>query len=259
MSKTDLAGRNPNATIISAAPLTEWQRVANAFTAPSKTFQDIQRGNRSWWLPFIILSLVSYLLFAVIMNRVGMGQVVDNQIRMSPSAADRISALTSEQQAMGRKISIGITEGVFAASPLLTLGGLALLSLGLVGTLNFGFGGRASFGSIYAVWFYAWLPSIVKPVLGMIVVFAGMPPEAFNIKNFAPTNVGAFLDPLETNHALYALASSVDIVTIWCMVLLAMGATTVAGVKRSHGYMAVFGWWTIFVVVRVIWAAAVGQ
>ena len=27
--------------------LTQWQRVANTFTAPSKTFEDIKRGNRS--------------------------------------------------------------------------------------------------------------------------------------------------------------------------------------------------------------------
>ena len=34
--------------------LTQWQRVANTFTAPSKTFDDIKQGNKSWWLPFLI-------------------------------------------------------------------------------------------------------------------------------------------------------------------------------------------------------------
>lgn len=243
---------------VSAAPLTQWQRVANTFTAPSKTFQDIQRGNRSWWLPLIILSVVSYLLFAVVTSRIGLEQVIDNQMRMNPGAMDRMAQMTPEQQIMSRRISIGITEGVFWGNPLLTMGGFALLSLGLLGTINFGFGGRAQFGSVFAVWSYAWLPSIVKPVLGTIVVYAGMPPEAFNIKNFAPTNVGAFLDPVETGRALYVLASSVDIVTIWCLVLLGMGVATVAGAKRSYGYMAVFGWWALFVAIRIGWSAAMG-
>ncbi len=78
----------------------------------------------------------------------------------------------------------------------------------------------------------------------------GTAPESFNIKNYAPTNLGAFLNPLETNKALYSLASSLDVITIWTLVLLGMGMAMVAGVKRSSGYIAVFGWWAIFVAHR---------
>jgi hypothetical protein len=92
--------------------------------------------------------------------------------------------------------------------------------------------------------------------LGTIVIFAGTDPETFNIKNFAPTNIGAFLNPLETNKALYALATSLDAVTIWMLVLLGIGTAIVAGVKRSSGYIAVFGWWAIIVLVGVGWALA---
>ena len=72
-----------------------------------------------------------------------------------------------------------------------------------------------------------------------------MAPESFNIKNFAPTNLGAFLDPVETNKALYTLATWVDAITIWRLVLLGMGIAIVAGTKRSSGYIAVFGWWVL--------------
>jgi hypothetical protein len=147
-------------------------------------------------------------------------------------------------------------EGAFAAEPVLALAIVALGSLGLWGTINFGFGGRATYGSIFAVWFYASLPSIIKSLLGTIVIFAGAAPESFNIKNFAPTNLGAFLNPLETNKALYTLATSLDVVTIWTLVLLGIGTAIVAGVKRSSGYIAVFGWWAIFVLFGVGIAAA---
>jgi len=63
---------------------------------------------------------------------------------------------------------------------------------------------------------------------------------------------------METNKALYSLASSLDVVSIWSLVLLAIGTATVAGVKRSSGYLAVFGWWAIFTLVAVGWAAAMG-
>jgi hypothetical protein len=134
----------------------------------------------------------------------------------------------------------------------------AVVALALLGTINFVFGGRAKFGSVFAVVYYAWLPMSIKALLGTIVIYAGMAPESFNIKNFSPTNLGAFLDPVETNKALYALATSLDAVTIWTLVLLSIGLATVAGTKRGAGYIAVFGWWVIVVLLGVASAALFG-
>ena len=238
--------------------LSQWQRVSNTFTAPSKTFEDIKRGNKSWWLPLLIIALVGYILFAAVTLKIGMQTVVDNQIRLDPKAEERMANATPEQRATGAKISLYITQGVFIASPLLVLAAVAVMSLGLWGTINFIFGGKASYGSIFAVFIFASLPSIIKTLLGVIVIYAGTAAESFNIKNFAPTNAGAFMNPLEANKVLYSLATSLDLITIWTLILLGMGTAIVAGVKRSSGYIAVFGWWAIFVLIGVGWAAAMG-
>lgn len=232
-----------------AISLTQWQRVAYAFTAPSKTFEDIKRGNRSWWLPLIIHAVVAYVFFAVVMSNIGIQQVVDNQIHLSPRSEERLAQASPEQRAMSNKISIYVTEGAFIANPVLLIAGLALMSLVLWGTINFAFGGRATFGGIFTVWMYASLPSVITSFLAMITILAGMAPESFNIKNPAPTNIGAFLDPLEANKALYSLASSLDFIMIWSLVLLGMGTAIVAGTKRGSGYMAVFGWWAVIILV----------
>jgi hypothetical protein len=108
------------------------------------------------------------------------------------------------------------------------------------------------------VWFFANLPSIFKTLLGVVAIYAANSPETFNIKNFAPTNAGAFLPVMETNKAIYALATSLDIVTIWSLFLMGMGIAIVAGVKRSSGYIAVFGWWAIVVLIGAGWAAVFG-
>lgn len=238
--------------------LSQWQRVADTFAAPSKTFEDIKRGNKSWWMPLLIMAVVGYILFAVIYSMIGMQQVVDNQIRLDPKATERMAQATPEQREMGAKISLYITEGVFIASPVMLMLVAAVVSVVLMGTINFVFGGKATFGSVFAVWFYAMLPSIFKSLLGVVVILAGMAPESFNIKNFAPTNLGAFLDPVETNKALYALATSMDAITIWTLVLMSMGIATVAGVKRGSGYIAVFGWWAVIVLLGVGVAAIRG-
>ncbi len=242
-----------------AAPgLSQWQRVACTFSAPSKTFEDIKRGNKSWWMPFLIFVVIGYIFFAAVAFKIGMQQVAENQIHLNPAQEEKMAQASPEQREMGMKIAVYITEGIFIANPVLVLAGVALLSLGLWGTINFGFGGKATFGKIYSVWMYASLPSIVKTLLGTVVIFAGTAPESFNIKNFAPTNHGAFLNPMETNKALYALATSIDAVTIWSLVLLGIGTAAVAGVKRTSGYIAVFGWWAIFVLIGVGVAAIFG-
>ncbi|MGD0547399.1 MAG: YIP1 family protein [Terracidiphilus sp.] len=245
--------------VVEAAPgLTQWQRVTNIFTAPSKTFEDVKRGNRSWWMPLIIISVATYLFFAVVSTKIGLQQAVDNQTHLSAKAEERMAQATPEQREMGAKIGLYITEGIFIANPALTLGMGALISLGLWGTINFIFGGRAKFGGILCVWLYSTLPALVKTLLSIVTIYAGMAPESFNMKNPAPTNIGAFLNPLETNAALYSLATSLDAVEIWSMALLAIGLATVAGVKRSAGYIAVFGWWAIIVLFGAGIAAITG-
>jgi hypothetical protein len=237
--------------------LSEMQRVTSIFSAPSKTFEDIKRGNRSWWMPWVILAIFGYLFFAAVSYKVGMQTVVDNQMRMAgEKQQEQMAKMTPEQRELQSKWSLYITEGVFVAGPVFVLVVAAVVSLVLWGTINFGFGGKASFGSIFAVWFFASLPEVFKTLLGIVVIFAGGTPETFNIKNYAPTNVAAFLPVMETNKAVYALANSLDIVTIWSLVLMGMGIAIVAGVKRSSGYIAVFGWWVIIILISVGFAAA---
>ena len=235
--------------------LSQGQRFTNTFTAPSKTFNDIKLGNKSWWLPFIIMVLFGYIFFAAITTKVGWTQVAQNTIHMSPKAEEQMSQLPKDQQDMRMKFTAYAMEGSFAATPIIVLAAVALVSLVLWGTINFAFGGKATFGSIFAVNMYASLPGVIKTILGTVVLFLGMAPESFNLNNFAPTNLGAFLSPGDTNPGLYKLATAIDFTTIWSMVLLGIGLAIVAGVKRTSGYIAVFGWWAVVTIIGVGWAA----
>jgi hypothetical protein len=42
------------------------------------------------------------------------------------------------------------------------------------------------------------------------------------------------------------------------MAILAIGLATVAGVRRSSGYIAVFGWWALVILISVGYAAISG-
>ncbi|MGA8087527.1 MAG: Yip1 family protein [Terracidiphilus sp.] len=235
--------------------LTQLQRVINIFAAPSKTFADIKAGHKSWWLPFIIYVILGFAFYGVVNAKVGMRQVSENQIKLSPKAEDQMAQLTPEQREQRMKISTAITQGIFLGTPVVLLLMGVIISAVLLGTINFGFGGKAKFGSVFTVWMYAMLPSCIKTLLGIAVLFAGTAPDSFNIKNFAPTNVGAFL-PTDINAGLYSLATSLDFVTIWTLVLVGIGTAIVAGTKRSSGYIASFGWWALIVIIGAGLAAA---
>jgi len=231
--------------------LNQWQRVTNTFTAPSKTFEDIKRGNKSWWLPYLITVLFSFVLFVGITMKVGWEQVAENNIRMNPKQAARMDQLTPEQHANAMRFAGAFTEIIVSASPVMVLLGASVVSLLVWSTINFGFGGKATFGEVFAVNFYATLPNIIPPILGTIALFAGLAPESFMINNVAGTNVAYYLSFQDTNKALYAFASQLDFVSIWVAVLLSIGIAKVAGKSRSAGYITVFGWWAVWTLIRV--------
>jgi hypothetical protein len=245
----------PPPTIVPEGPgLTQMQRVVYTFTAPSKTFNDIKR-NTSWWLPYIIMVLFSYLLFAGITVKVTWPTVAENSIKMNPKQAEAYDKATPEARATQLKIISVSTQGIMAAAPITILIITAVFAGILLATMNFGFGGKAGFWPMFAVSMYAGLPAILKFLLGTIAIFAGLDAESFKINNFAGTNIGYYL-PADTSKPLMALATSIDVITIWSLVLTGIGISIIAGTKRSSGYIAVFAWWILGVLVGVGAAAA---
>ena len=245
----------PIASSPTLAPgLTQTQRVIYTFTAPSKTFRDILRNN-SWWLPFVLTVIFSGAMFFAVQSKVGFEQVAENNIRLNPKQAAQVDKLPADQRATQMKITVIVTKVIFAIIPIFAIIVEAIVAGVLLATINFGFGGKAQFWQVFAVGWYAGLPRLIKIVMAIIALYAGMAPESFNSQNPAGTNPGFYLPP-ETSKALLALATSIDVVTIWSLVLLSIGLAIVAGTKRSSGYIAVFGWWLVVTLAGVGWAAA---
>jgi len=223
--------------------------VSFTFTSPSKTFNDIKRST-SWWLPFVLTIVFGYGLYGAIQAKVGWEQVAENSIKQSPKQAEQMDKLPPDQRANSMKITVIATQISFAALPVFAIIGTAIIAGVLLATINFGFGGKATFWEAFSVTWFAGLPGLFKIILGTIALFAGLDPESFNVKNFAGTNIGFYLPP-DTSKALMALATSIDITTIWTLVLASIGISIVAGTKKSAGYIAVFGWWIVTVVAGI--------
>jgi hypothetical protein len=241
---------------VPAPGLNQMQRVANVFTAPSKTFEDIKNGNKSWWMPVVIMLLSYAVFYGAVTSHITWGQVYENQQRNLPDFAKQMmEKMTPEQRAAAEKrgpISAAITQALTPFGILL----IDVIGAGiLLATINFGFGGRATFSGLFTIELYAGL--VIWPLRWLLSAAAALftDPESFNLQNPAPTNVAAFLSLQETPKALYYFLMSLDALTIWGMVVTAIGVAAISKVSRTSGYIAVFSWWAIGLMIGVAMGA----
>ena len=59
------------------------------------------------------------------------------------------------------------------------------------------------------------------------------------------SNLGGLVDP--SSHFLYSVAVSLDVITIWTLVLTGIGFSCITKVKRGAALGVVFGWWALVV------------
>jgi hypothetical protein len=223
--------------------LSQGARILNTFIAPSKTFTDLRRS-ASWWAPWLLISIVS-LVFVYTMNRqIGFDQVTKNQIAISPRA-DQFDKLPAEQQARQIAFSSNLIRFLSYGIPAMILLYFAITSLVLWATFKVGTGAKVSYKTAYAIVFYSALPGIVGSIIGIISMFAGVNPEGFNVSNPVATNPAYFMDPAG-NKFLYGMASALDVIAIWTIVLLGVGFSCNSKVKRSTAIIMVAAWYVFW-------------
>jgi Yip1 domain len=236
------------------APLSEGARLINTFIAPSKTFTDLKRS-ASWWAPWIVISIVSLLFIYTMGRQIGFDQISRNQIAHSKNA-DQFDKLPADQQASRIKLSSKFIGYFGFGSPLLILFYFLIATVVLWVTFNFGAGANASFGKSYAIFMYGSLPSIVGAILGIVSMFAGVNPEGFDINNPVGTNLAYYLDPEATGKFIHSMASALDVISIWSIVLMGIGFSCISKVKRSTAITIVAVWFLIYKLIGASIAAA---
>ena len=235
------------------SPLSEGQRLLDTFIAPSKTFTDLRR-NASWWAPFLVSAIVSVMFVYVVDQKVGFRKVSENQLQMQPKQAERIESLPADQREKAMQRSAGLTKAISFGYPLLILLWLAIVAGVLLATLKFGASADVKFKTLFALVMYASLPGIFKALLAILSLLAGVSSDSFTFQNPVATNPGYFIDPV-TSPALYRMLSAFDIITIWTLVLTAIGITCISKVKTGTAFAVVFGWYVVTILVGVGFAA----
>lgn len=235
------------------AGLSEVERVVDVFVAPSKTFTDILRS-ASWWLPFILMLLITVGATFTVDKQVGFARVAENQIHQSPKQEDRFNNLTPEQKAAQLR---GMEKGyryTSYGSFLFILAFVAIASLLYWASFNFGLGAQTTYGQMFAVWMYASLPRLISGLLAIVLLMAGVNIDSYNMQNPVGTNLAYYMP--DAAPWLRSLLSFFDVIGLWVLALLVIGTATVAKVSRGKAAVIVVGWWLLGLIVMTGIAAA---
>jgi Yip1 domain len=244
MATTPVAAGAPDAP--APAPINHVGRLIGVIFSPKPTFQDIA-ARPSWLVPVILMAILGAGVAFVMNQKVDWRDVASKRIEESPRAANLTPEQKEQQISIGAKVSPGFAWGIGICGPILqalVVGAVLLLAYNLIG------GAGARFSTSMGIVSHAYFPWIFYSLLFIVILFLKAP-GTVDLDNPIATNVGSFL-PESAPKALMSLGKSLDIFSIWTMILISIGFTAVNPKKLAGKALGiVVSVWGIFVVCRM--------
>jgi hypothetical protein len=222
-------------------------QLANIFFAPSKTFTDMKRG-ANWstiiaaWL---LISASMVALAYVVQVKIGFDTVAENRMRRMPKIQQMMERMPEEQRAKALADQPASAQRNAYMAPLWTAVILLIVSALQLASFNFGFGAKFSFRTCIAIVTLASLPGVIRNLLAIVSIYAGVSPEGFNFDAPIASNLGALFD-VATHPYLVAFGQFIDLFMIWTLALSALGFAIVGGIKFGKALIPVVGWYLLF-------------
>jgi hypothetical protein len=214
-----------------------WEDFVDIFYAPSSVFA--RRADGKFGLPLLFLIIVGTVLFFLTKN--AMQPVMDAEFtRRSAEMLRKNPNMTAEQLASGRNFFDMLGPLFFAIGLTVTVLGAGLV-LWLVGKL---FDAKESLAGAMMIATYSQVPRIVQ-ILTNAAQALFMAPEKLTSINAVGFNLARFMDPDNTSATVIALASRVDLFTIWATVLLAIGLHVVGRIPKQKAAIAAAIVWVV--------------
>jgi len=226
-------------------PINHIGRLVGAFFSPKVTFTDIAQ-RPSWIVPVLVMTVLGIGVAFAMNQKVNWRDIASKRIEESPRAANMTAEQKEQQLAMSEKISPAITYALGAIGPVLSVvlvAAVLLLAYNVIG------GANAKFGQAMGIVAHSYIPTILSTLFFILVLYL-KPPGTVDIENPVATNVGAFL-PDTVPKALLSIAKSIDIFSIWVMLLIAIGFFAVNPKKlKGKSLGIVISVWALYVAVK---------
>jgi hypothetical protein len=223
-----------------------FERAAGVLFSPGETFENIAR-KPDILAPMLLLLVVSYIGTILLVPRIDFGEAVRQQIQrqgrqMSDSDMDTAVRIGS---AFGKVIAY--TSPFLAFALIAIIAGVLLLAFRL-------FGGEGTYAQAYSASLYAWIPQVIN---GLILGIVGLTRDGID-PTLMPTLVKsnpAFLVDMKAQPMLFAFLASIDVFTIWSVILFIIGFSILARVSKAKAASIVLSLWAALIVVKLGFAA----
>lgn len=232
------------------ASISPFGRILGVFFSPKATFEDIAR-KPSWLLPVLISTILGIASTVVLNQKMNWREYVVQQIEKSPRAAQLTAEQKQQQAEMSAKVTVYIVYCVGVVGSVLfavVVGAVMMLAYNLLA------GAGATFMQSFGIAAHTLVLGIITTPIFLLVLFL-KPPGTLDPENPVATNLAAIL-PDGTAKWLEVLCKSLDVFSIWTLILLAIGFAAVnpKKLKGSKSYVIAFSVWGALVVVKVLWA-----
>jgi Yip1 domain len=219
------------------------------FYAPTEVFAGIPEKPR-WHIPFVSTLILSCLASALIVNSVGMENLVRRQLRAQPQLVTRlgeekIEEIARQADSPARQASAYI-GGVLGA-------GVTILIVAAVFTALLAMtGAGAGFRNVFSVTAYSYFAYYaVLLALSAMTLFIIGDKESIDPNNMLQSHIATFLDRATTNKALFSIATSLDIFSFGLLFMLVLGLSKVSKqVTFARSASVVLGVWAVYVAAK---------
>src|SRR5262249_52807568 len=219
------------------------------FYAPGEVFAGIPEKSR-WYLPFVSTLILSCLASALIVNSIGMDNLVRKQLHSQPRLVEQLGEEKVEEMARhakspARQVSAYIGGILSAGVIILVMAAILTALLALIGA-------RAGFRNVFSVTAYSFFAYYsVLLTLSALTIFVISDKENLDPDNILISHVGAFLDRATTNKALFSIATSLDLFSFWLIFLIGLGLSKISRrITSAQSTSLVVGMWAVYVVAK---------
>ena len=241
-----------DATQPAPAPVTKnsFQRMAGALFAPAETFADIAR-RPDILIPLLLFIAIGYVAVFLSYRHIDFDAVLVQQHEAMKKQNPNISDADFERVAGFTKAFMKVTQFV---APVIGAAWWAILALILFAAFRI-MGGDLGYKQALSATLYAWMPLILFSIVSTIViVMRGELIDPTTMPTIVKSNP-AFLIDQKQQPVLFSLLASLDLFTIWTIVLLVFGFSAASKFSRAKSAAIIVSLWIVMLVIKIGFAA----
>ena len=225
-------------------------RVVGVLFSPARIFEAI-RERPTWLLALLAVVIISVVGSYLVTSKLDVEEVVRDSI------ADSGRQLSEEQIEQAIDIQEKLMPIFGIAGPLLFYPAACLLMALIIWVVLKMLGGDFPYKTSFATTVHGMIPNGVGGLLTIPVAMSRgeLGYEEVKTGSILASNLGHFASE-GTSKAVAAVMNSIDVFSIWSLVLLTIGYAVVARVSRGKAAAVVVGLWVVYILIKVGMAAA---